>query len=141
MVDEEPGQHKAKGKGVVLSGVQYDALKTSVMIAIPGLAALYFGLAQIWGLPKAEEVVGSAAVLTTFLGLFAKQQKKAYDNSDAKYDAVVHVDDTGDKKNYEFDFGDKDVEKVIDPKKEILVKVNRPNPSPTPELPLEAPNE
>lgn len=133
------GAHKAQG--TLVSGTAYDTLKNSALVAIPGLAALYFGLAQIWGLPKAEEVVGSAACLTTFLGLFVMQQKKAYDKSDDKYDAVVHIDETQGRKVYEFDFGSKEVSDVVDWQKEILVKVNRPEAPAEPELPLTEPTD
>ena len=35
---------------------------------IPAIAALYFGLANIWGLPYGEEIVGTLTVLDAFLG-------------------------------------------------------------------------
>lgn len=46
----------------------YDVLKWIAMILIPAVSALYFGLAQIWGFPYGEQIVGSLAVIDTFLG-------------------------------------------------------------------------
>ena len=46
----------------------YDILKWIAQIALPACGALYFGLSQIWGLPYGEEVVGTIAVVDTFLG-------------------------------------------------------------------------
>ena len=43
----------------------YDTLKWIVM---PALSALYWGLSGIWGWLYAEQVVGTVAVVTTFLG-------------------------------------------------------------------------
>lgn len=60
------------------SNKTYDMLKFVAQILLPGLGALYFGLAQIWGLPKAEEVVGTVAVIDTFLGLLLGLSSKAY---------------------------------------------------------------
>jgi len=47
----------------------YEILKWSVLIFIPSLSALYGGLAIIWGLPYADQFVGTCSALTTFLGI------------------------------------------------------------------------
>ena len=51
-----------------LSDATYNNLKWTVAIVLPAVSALYFGLAGIWNLPYAEQVVGTFAVVTTFLG-------------------------------------------------------------------------
>lgn len=51
-----------------LSNKAYDVLKWITIIVLPAISALYFGLAQIWGFPYAEQVVGTIAVICTFLG-------------------------------------------------------------------------
>ena len=52
----------------MLTNKTYDVLKWIAQIVLPALGALYFGLSQIWGLPYGEEVVGTIAVVDTFLG-------------------------------------------------------------------------
>ena len=47
----------------------YDILKWVAQIFLPALGALYFGLAQIWGFPYGEEIVGTIAVIDTFFGV------------------------------------------------------------------------
>lgn len=47
----------------------YDALKWIAMILLPALGTLYFALAQIWGLPCAEQVVGTITAFDAFLGV------------------------------------------------------------------------
>lgn len=47
----------------------YDILKWVAQIFLPALGALYFGLAQIWGFPFGEEIVGTIAVIDTFFGV------------------------------------------------------------------------
>lgn len=47
----------------------YDVLKWIVMICLPAISTLYFALAGIWGLPMAEQIVGTLAAITTFLGV------------------------------------------------------------------------
>ena len=46
----------------------YDILKYICQIGLPALATFYFTVAQILGLPYAEQVVGVIAALTTLLG-------------------------------------------------------------------------
>lgn len=47
----------------------YDVLKWIVMICLPAISTLYFALAGIWGFPYAEQIVGTLAAITTFLGV------------------------------------------------------------------------
>lgn len=51
-----------------MSNKLYDVLKYIAQIVLPALGALYFGLSRIWGLPYGEEIVGTIAVIDTFLG-------------------------------------------------------------------------
>ena len=51
-----------------LNNKVYDVMKWIVMIVLPALSAFYVALAPVWGWPYAEEVVGTIAVVTTFLG-------------------------------------------------------------------------
>ena len=46
----------------------YDILKWIAQILLPALGALYFALASIWGLPYAEQIVGTITALDAFLG-------------------------------------------------------------------------
>jgi hypothetical protein len=67
-----------KGTYVKLSNWGYDSLKFVALVLLPGLAAAYFSLAQIWDLPNAEQVVGTATVLDTLLGLLLKSSSSRY---------------------------------------------------------------
>lgn len=46
----------------------YDALKYIAQIILPALATLFFAIAGIWGLPYAEQIVGTITAVDTFLG-------------------------------------------------------------------------
>lgn len=69
----------------MLNNELYDVLKWIAQIVIPAIAALYFGLANIWGLPYGEEIVGTLTVLDAFLGallgISTVQYKKDAKNS------------------------------------------------------------
>lgn len=51
-----------------MSNSNYDWLKWVAQIFLPACGTLYFALAQIWGLPYAEQVVGSITAIDAFLG-------------------------------------------------------------------------
>lgn len=83
-------------KNPILSNRVYDFLSWVVVIALPALGALYFGLAQIWGLPYAEEVVGTITIVATFLGTLLKvsaSQHKQKQLATAPADLIVDGDD------------------------------------------------
>ena len=51
-----------------MSNKTYDILKYFCQIVLPAIGTLYFALAQIWGLPYAEQIVGTITAIDTFLG-------------------------------------------------------------------------
>lgn len=52
----------------------YDILAIIGRLVLPALGTLYFALAKIWGLPLAEEIVGTIAAVTTFLNTILKME-------------------------------------------------------------------
>lgn len=81
----------AKDKDYLLKNHVYDLLKKFTTLVLPAIGALYFGLAAIWGLPAAEQVVGTCAVLATFLGVIIKLGDNSYNASEDKFDGVVNI--------------------------------------------------
>jgi len=66
-------------------------MKFVALVLLPASGSLYFGLAQIWGLPNPEAVVGSIVVVDTFLGVVLKLSSNVYYKSDAPYDGSLSV--------------------------------------------------
>lgn len=89
-------------KKSMLSNRMYGLVKFIAMVALPAAGALYFGLATIWSLPRAEEVVGTITVVDTFLGVLLGISTKSYNNSDIKYDGDIEIgsSENGDSKIY-----------------------------------------
>ncbi len=50
------------------SNKTYDIIKWVAQILLPAIGTLYFALAQIWGLPFSEEIVGTITAIDAFLG-------------------------------------------------------------------------
>lgn len=75
----------------IISSKTYDLLKRLVQFVLPSVGAFYFALAQIWGLPAGEAVVGTVAALTVFLSAVLGVSNRAYNNDDARFDGVIAV--------------------------------------------------
>ena len=108
-------------KSPFMSDKIFTKLRIFVEILLPAVSTLYFTLAQIWGFPNPEKVVGSLAAVTTFLGLILRSARKSYDKSDAKYDGHLNVVEEDGKQVFSLDLMS-DPEKLVD-KKDILFKV------------------
>lgn len=80
--------------GLVLSPKVYEGLKWFVLIFLPAFSALYFGLSAIWNLPAAEQVVGTCAVLGTFIGVLVGVSNRNFQRqgADGSLNAVVEGD-------------------------------------------------
>lgn len=61
-----------------MSNKTYDILKYIAQIILPAVATLYFAVAGIWGLPYAEEIVGTITAIDTFLGCILKLSSDSY---------------------------------------------------------------
>ena len=76
---------------IELKSKNYDRLKPTVQVWLPAVASLYFALSQIWGLPAAEEVVGTIAAVTAFLGVVLGISTRNYNKHK---DGSFVIDDT-----------------------------------------------
>ena len=94
----------------------YDILKFIAQIFLPALGTLYFALAGIWGLPYAEQIVGTITAIDTFLGLLLGIQAKSYNNSDqvgkllidkSDPEQIIYKVDIAQNKAKELTYGDK----------------------------------
>ena len=52
-----------------MSNKTFDILKWIAQLLLPALGTLYFALAQIWGFPYGEEIVGTITAVDAFLGV------------------------------------------------------------------------
>ena len=107
-----------------LNDVWYDRLKYIALVLLPALATMYFALANIWGLPYAEQVVGTIVVIDTFLGVIVKYAADQYDKSDAKYDGdmIVLTDQEGNK-TFTLDLANNP--EALESQNQIVFRVNR----------------
>lgn len=82
-------------KTTVLTQSTYDFMKRFVQVILPAFSSLYFGLSQMYNLPGGEEVVGSCALLATFLGTVIGISSKRYNESGAANDGELVVTEDG----------------------------------------------
>lgn len=116
---------ETKNDKVMLSDRAYAYGKKLVQLILPAISAAYFALAKIWGLPSAEEVVGTLAVISTFFGTMLHLSSAQYDASGAAYDGHVTVtpNEHGTAVKLNLDPND-----LVD-KSSITLKVNPPTPT------------
>ena len=79
-----------------MSNSTFDVLKRAAELGLPALGALYFALAQIWGLPYGEQVVGTVAAVNTFVGVIVVIARNQYNNQDGMYDGDLLVSKNSD---------------------------------------------
>ena len=91
------GQNSARAP--FLSNKAYDNLTWVVRFGLPGLGTLYFSLAQIWGLPAGEEVLGTITSLALFLGILLGISSRQYQASDERTDGSLIVDTSDPEKD------------------------------------------
>lgn len=65
----------------MMSNKTYDILKYICQIVLPAIGTLYFALAQIWGFPYAEQIVGTITAIDTFLGAILMISSASYNKA------------------------------------------------------------
>jgi len=110
----------------ILSNYQYDQLKKVVQLGLPALGTLYFALAEIWGLPRAKDVVGTIAAINVFLGVLLGFSSKSFHGSDAQYDGSIDIADSEEEAKKLFQLNLHGDPLDIETKKSITFKVNPP---------------
>lgn len=68
-----------------MSNKTYDVLKWIAQLFLPAAATLYFALANIWGLPYGEQIVGTITAVDAFLGVILGISSKVYYDDISKY--------------------------------------------------------
>jgi hypothetical protein len=92
----------------LLSNQVYDVAKWFAQIGLPAVGALYFGLAEIWNLPNAAQVVGTITVVDAFLGVLLGLSTSSYnkkmeqaESNPTDFDGSIELQETGDgRKTY-----------------------------------------
>lgn len=64
-----------------MSNTTYDKLKFIAQVVLPAAGTLYAALAGIWGLPYAEQIVGTIVAVDTFLGVVLKISTYQYNKA------------------------------------------------------------
>ena len=87
----------------IFNDASYDRVKFLTQVVLPAAGALYFGLANIWNLLYADEIVGTITVIVTFLGTLLQISTSRYRNSDAGTTGFVNVVEDDQRRVMELD--------------------------------------
>lgn len=105
-----------------LTGKTYDVLKFIAQVGLPAAGTLYFTLAGLWGLPAAEQVVGTIVAVDTFLGVILQISSSNFNAGSAQGTLQVQQTKTGKTFNLELE-GDPEYE--LEGKDRIIFDVKK----------------
>lgn len=71
-----------------MSNETYDVLKYIAQIVLPAIATLYFAIAQIWGLPYGEQIVGTITAIDAFLGALLGISTMRYNKEEKNHEEI-----------------------------------------------------
>lgn len=117
---------QTESRDYMISNKLYDCLKSVALVILPGIGALYFTLSSIWGLPAAEEVLGTVTALGTFIGVLLRASTKSYDNSENRHDGTIDVLPT-DEGGIRYSLNLKDDPELIANADAVSFKINPPS--------------
>ena len=107
---------------IITNKLWYDRMKFITQVGLPALGTLYFALAGIWGLPAAEQVVGTIVAVDTFLGVVLLISTNNYNAQNSM--GTIDINDIGGRMVYTLNLND-DPEHLGD-KETVSFRVNRP---------------
>lgn len=103
---------------MTLSNKTYDVLKWIAQYFLPALAALWLGLAKVWGFPYGTEIGATLSLIDVFLGAILGISSKNYQGDG---NLVINTDDP-EKDVYSLELNG-DIAELAD-KKSVTFKVN-----------------
>jgi len=106
----------------MITGKLYNYLKFLALVAFPALGTLYFAIAGIWGLPSAEQVIGTIVALDTFLGVILQISSTNYNSSTAQGTLAIH--ETNDGKMFKLELNG-DPEYTLEGKDRVVFRVEK----------------
>lgn len=104
----------------------YNTCKWATTIILPAIGTLYFALAEIWGLPAAQQVLGSIVALQAFFGVVLGISSRAYQQSDERFDGdlIITKDPKSEVRTFSLELRD-DPDYQVQNKDELLFKVHK----------------
>lgn len=107
----------------MITGKLYDQLKWLAQVLLPALGTLYFAIAQIWGLPSADEVIGTIVAVDTCLGVLLGISQVNYNKQVSG--GVMNVSAHPDGAQYTLELDDDPA--ALAHKREVRFKVRNPH--------------
>lgn len=70
----------------------YNIIKWFVVYFLPALGTLYFSISQLWGIPHADQVLGTITSVTIFLSMVMGLSSSSFKKNGLGTDGVMLVD-------------------------------------------------
>lgn len=111
---------------MIFSNKIYDILKYCTTIVLPAIGSAYFALAGIWGFPNGEAVIGTIAVLTTFLGALLGISNINYKKTGSDSDGSVVIENVDDISGSAYLTFDKELDDLVNKDRVVLDVLKNP---------------
>lgn len=73
---------------IKLGNATYDTLKWIALIVLPACGTLYAALANLWDFPCGDQVVGTIAAITVFMGAVLQISNYEYKKAEAEEEST-----------------------------------------------------
>lgn len=70
----------------------YNIIKWIIVYLLPALGTLYFSVSQLWGIPHAEQILGTISSVTIFLSMLLGISGSSYKKNGSGTDGTMLVD-------------------------------------------------
>jgi hypothetical protein len=70
---------------MILTNKLYEIMKWITLILLPAISMLYLALSEVWGLPYADQIVGTIAAVDLFLGMVLGISSYTYKTNNPLY--------------------------------------------------------
>jgi hypothetical protein len=103
-----------------LTGKTYDILKALAQLWLPAVGTLYFALAGLWGLPAAEQVVGTIVAIDAFLGVILGISSANFNSENVGAIVTQELPSGGKTYTLELEGDPEDIEKVDEARFKVM---------------------
>ena len=83
---------KLRGDIMIINNKVYGIIKWVIVYLLPAIGTLYFSISQLWGIPHADQILGTISSVTIFLSMILGLSSSSYKKNGSGMDGVMLVD-------------------------------------------------
>lgn len=84
---------------MIINDKVYNIIKWFVVYFLPALGTLFFSISQLWGIPHADQVLGTITSVTIFLSMIMGLSSSSYKKAGTDMDGTMLIDRSNPEKD------------------------------------------